>query len=193
MILAAAERRLLAGGPDALRLKPIAAEAGVSHPLILHHFRSREGLIAALVERALAGFGREMATALATPAGTTIFDGIESFWRVFGEGRYAQLLAWLALSGRAPAERGDMQPFAEMLHAARVRSDVAAGRPPAALNSTRFAIVLMTVALFGDALVGRYVRRRLGLRADAATDRRFRVWLANLIEHGRGGVPQRWT
>jgi AcrR family transcriptional regulator len=192
-ILAAADQRLRTGGPEALRLQQIAADAGVSHPLILHHFRSREGLIEALVERALKGFGSELVRSLATPAGTTIRDGIETVWRIVGEERYAQLFAWLALSGRTPVGRADMREFADALHAARERSDRARGRPAAPLDDTRFAMALMATALFGDALLGRVVRRRLGLPADAATDRRFRVWLANLLEHGRAGVPRRWT
>ena len=192
-ILAAAERRLLAGGPDALRLKQIAEEAGTSHPLILHHFRSREGLIEALVERALARFGREFLGVMATAEGVTLLEGIEGFWRIVGSGRYAHLLAWLVLSGHAPVGRADLKGFSEALHAARARTDAARGRPPATLDDTRFAIALMTVALFGDALVGRAVRRRLGLPGNVATDRRFRVWLANLLEHARDGVTKRWT
>jgi AcrR family transcriptional regulator len=192
-ILAAAERRLLAGGPDALRLKQIAAEAGVSHPLILHHFRSREGLIEALVDRALARSGREFLGVLATPEGATILEGIESAWRILDRGRYARVLAWLVLSGHAPLRGVDMKGFAEALHGARARTDAARGRPSSTLDDTRFAIALMTVALFGDALVGRAVRRRLGLPGNAAGDRDFRVSLANLLEHARDGITKRWT
>ncbi len=57
-ILDAAERRLIDGGPDAVRLEKIAADAGVSHPAILHHFGSREGLVEAIVLNGLKGFRR---------------------------------------------------------------------------------------------------------------------------------------
>src|SRR5262245_55541348 len=192
-ILAAAERLLRTGGPETVRLKRIAAEAGISHPLILHHFRSREGMIEALVDRALKTFGSELVRGLAAPAGTNFLDGIETIWRIVGEERYAHVFAWLALSGRTPALRGDMAHLAQALHGARERSDLAQGRRTGSLDETRFAMVLMSVALVGDALVGRVVRRRLGLRGDAATDRRFRLWLANLLEYGRTGVRERWT
>src|SRR5215475_9913245 len=49
VILNAAHRRLIDGGPEAIRLEKIAADAGVSHPAILHHFGSREGLVEAMV------------------------------------------------------------------------------------------------------------------------------------------------
>src|SRR5262245_30830908 len=53
-ILAAAERRLSEVGPEGLRLTELAAELGVSHPAILHHFGSREELVAAVVAGAIA-------------------------------------------------------------------------------------------------------------------------------------------
>ena len=51
LIMAAAERHLAAHGPDGIRLKDLASELGISHPAILHHFGSREGLIRALVKK----------------------------------------------------------------------------------------------------------------------------------------------
>ena len=39
---------MAASGPAGLRLEAVAKAAGVSHPTILHHFGSREGLIHAL-------------------------------------------------------------------------------------------------------------------------------------------------
>ena len=52
-ILDAAERRLAAAGPAALRLQEVAADVGISHPAVLHHFGSREALVQAVVERAM--------------------------------------------------------------------------------------------------------------------------------------------
>ncbi|WP_335986991.1 helix-turn-helix domain-containing protein, partial [Spongiibacter tropicus] len=53
VILDAAEERLANGGPEALRLQDIAADVGISHPAILHHFESRDGLVLALSLRTL--------------------------------------------------------------------------------------------------------------------------------------------
>ena len=53
LILDAAEASMKAGGPAALRLQDVARAAGVSHPTILHHFGSREGLVRALNLRSL--------------------------------------------------------------------------------------------------------------------------------------------
>src|SRR5205809_814516 len=45
LILETAQALIARAGPEALRLQEIAAAAGISHPLILHHFGSREGLV----------------------------------------------------------------------------------------------------------------------------------------------------
>src|SRR5580700_10941169 len=52
-ILDAAERLLVVAGPAGIRLQEVARDVGVSHPTVLHHFGSREGLIEAVVVRAL--------------------------------------------------------------------------------------------------------------------------------------------
>src|SRR5580704_8287440 len=44
LILDAAQAAIARTGPEGLRLQDIAAAAGISHPLILHHFGSRGGL-----------------------------------------------------------------------------------------------------------------------------------------------------
>src|ERR1700734_2003894 len=63
-ILDAAERLLVAGGPAGLRLQEIAADVGVSHPTVLHHFGSREGLMEAVVARALDSLHADLLTAM---------------------------------------------------------------------------------------------------------------------------------
>lgn len=59
-ILNAAEARLLAGGPAALVLDAVAADAGISKGGLLYQFPSKEALVAALLERMLQSFDREL-------------------------------------------------------------------------------------------------------------------------------------
>src|SRR6187455_592631 len=59
-ILDAAEKRLRERGPDAIRLQEIAGDVGISHPAVLHHFGSREGLVAAVTERVMGKLEREL-------------------------------------------------------------------------------------------------------------------------------------
>ena len=69
-ILDAAERLILAEGVPGLTIAAAAAEAGLSKGGLLHHFGSKEALLAALMDR-LAGFVRDAfeATVAATPEG----------------------------------------------------------------------------------------------------------------------------
>ena len=48
MILDAAEKRLREFGPAGIKLQELAADVGVSHPAILHHFGSRDDLVEAV-------------------------------------------------------------------------------------------------------------------------------------------------
>lgn len=50
-ILAAAERLLVSGGPQTLRLADVAKEAGVANATVLHHFGTIDGVQAALMDR----------------------------------------------------------------------------------------------------------------------------------------------
>ena len=59
-ILNAAEARLLAHGPSGLVLDAIAADAGISKGGLLHHFRTKEALVAGLCDRMLARFDEEL-------------------------------------------------------------------------------------------------------------------------------------
>src|SRR5271168_4494690 len=52
LILETAQALIASTGPEGLRLQDIAAAAGISHPLILHHFGSRAGLVRALTREA---------------------------------------------------------------------------------------------------------------------------------------------
>ena len=68
-ILNAAEQRVLAGGPGALVLEAVAADAGVSKGGLLYHFRNKEALVDGLCERMLDGFDRQLAALRAADEG----------------------------------------------------------------------------------------------------------------------------
>ncbi|HYW57508.1 MAG TPA: TetR/AcrR family transcriptional regulator [Polaromonas sp.] len=67
-LLDAAEQLLPARGAEALTLREVAREAGVSHGAPYHHFGSREALLAAIAERGFEGLTAAMSSASgATP------------------------------------------------------------------------------------------------------------------------------
>jgi AcrR family transcriptional regulator len=193
-ILEAAERRLREAGPAAIRLQDVAAEVGVSHPAVLHHFGSREGLVRAVVTRAIAKLQEDLARALAgqlekgRPDGAALFERV--FEVLFEEG-HARVLAWLLLSGEDPfadeATRAGWERIAEVTHAMRVAGTK--GRRKPSYEDTRFTIVLSALALFGQAIAGRSTFAAAGFEPTRAVERRFREWLAALLaRHLKGAA-----
>ena len=71
LLLDAAERLLVEGGPDAVRLDAVAAAAGVSKGGLLHHFRSRQSLIGGVLQRQVEAFERQLPPRGAPPGAFT--------------------------------------------------------------------------------------------------------------------------
>jgi len=183
-ILAAAERHLIEGGPAALRLADLATEVGVSHPAILHHFGSREGLVKAVVARAVRSLQAELLAALGTgpPAGAGLLDRVHEVLATRG---HARLMAWLLLAGYEPFDTDEMRTqwraIIDATHATRTR--VAKGAAPP-LEDTAFMNVLSALAMFGLAIAGPETFQLAGLGRGARVEARFRAWLAQLLaEH----------
>jgi AcrR family transcriptional regulator len=194
-ILDAAEARVASGGPASVRLQDIAADIGVSHPAILHHFGSREDLLRAVMERALAALRADLlATLTATgEAHIDVAEQIEHVFDVLGGHGQARLMAWFALAGEAPPRsRGEefdffIRELATLVHRRRVARYAERRRRPPAAEDTLFTILLATLALLGDGLLGESARASSGLD-DPAAGRRFRKWFAQLlVAHLDGG------
>src|ERR1700746_2028338 len=92
LILETAQALIARTGPEGLRLQDIAAEAGISHPLILHHFKNRAGLVRALTREAAAEFKDRLVAAMAQPQSSTE-ELIDRVFDAFAGG-VAQPLAW---------------------------------------------------------------------------------------------------
>lgn len=205
LILDAAEKRLAAVGPAGLRLQDVATDAGISHPLVLHHFGSREGLVAAVIARAVEALQRDLIEAMTREAanndGGPPPDGSLLFERVFETLRdkgHARLMAWLLLSGYDPldakAARDGWAAIAAATHQARIERFAPKDANPS-YEDTLFTIVLSALTLFAQAIAGASTFRAAGLGHDADAERRFRAWLAALLarhmEQGDVLPPQR--
>ena len=184
LILDVAERRLAEVGPGGLRLQDLAAEAGVSHPTILHHFGSRDGLVEAVVRR---GVGALHASILASmqrfdPQKDGPDELVDRVFEVFGAHGHARMLAWLGLSGRtAPDDDTELRDIAEACHA--VRRTLWAEEPP--LEDTIFSMLLTGLVAIGDGVCGDMMRASAKL--DPGATKRFHRWVARLLDaHLRG-------
>lgn len=187
-ILDVAERQLVAAGPDALRLQVVAAEVGVSHPTVLHHFGSREALVHAVVTRAFAALQADVVSAISRmppdgerlAAELDVASLIERVAAALGPRGHGRALAWLALSGRLPdADELGIREAAEASHALR-RARRGADTPP--FEDTQFTLLLSFYALFAQSIAGPAISRSAGIKQGASSEARFRRWLARLIK-----------
>lgn len=168
---------MTAAGPAGLRLQDVARAAGVSHPTILHHFGSREGLVRALNQRSLEALRNNVISRLdsAQPGD----ENIKQTFAAYRDG-VAQRLLWLIQSA-APETPGGLKFFdeiADALHALRVKFAQPGTVPDIA--DSRAVVHLTTIAAFGDAVIGARLRRGSGERETASRDR-FETWFAELI------------
>jgi AcrR family transcriptional regulator len=183
-ILDAAEKRLAASGPAAIRLQEVAADVGVAHPTVLHHFVNREALVEAVVRRALDALHADLLAAVqSSPESTdqvrTLLDAVFDTLATRGHGR---TFLWLALSGYAPAEDLRVQSVAEAVHAIRCEKRKGKGKRKPPFEDTYFTVLLPALAMLSMS-VG--VKGSAGPSGDDPLGpRRFRRWLAELIhEH----------
>ena len=197
-ILDAAGRQLTKEGPDGLRLQAIAADLGISHSSILHHFGSRDGLLDQLSIDAFQNLERDLKQSFELPpAGdpaTALFDQIA---QVLGARGHARLLAWQLLSGRGPTEpdsgaglgetdeheaTGFLDRLSHTVQALRAEQARDQGRPAPELDETRKLLVWTACTVFGEALAGDLIMHSAGLGRDADARKRFRDWLAKAME-----------
>lgn len=190
-ILDVAERQLARRGPDGLRLQEVAAELDISHPAILHHFGSREGLIHAVVARSVERLEQEILQRIAEGARSEerATGTLERVFEVLGDRGHARTLAWLYLArGDAegdPLGYGDqLERISTALHRLRTQGCGDGDVPP--YEETLFTVTLAGMALFGQAVAGRAIENSAGVDR-----KRFLRWLTRvLLDHLDGpGQP----
>jgi AcrR family transcriptional regulator len=178
-ILDAAEARMAQTGPAGIRLQDVAADLGISHPVILHHFGSREGLIRALTNRAMVELKDKLMLALHAAEVKTENILAEVFNAFRG---LAQRLAWLAVAGTGEDHaRQDMVTLEIVRTVHEMR--MAAAPPGVAIDEddTKSIVYLVTATAFGDAIFGAQLRKRAGLPEGAAASSAFQLWFAELL------------
>ena len=196
LILDAAEKRLREGGPEAIRLQDIARDVGISHPAILHHFASRDGLTRALERRAMARLEDELVASLSSrPAvGGTAVEVIERAFATLGDAGHARMLAWRVLqlphSDNPDVEQKLLRALADVVHARRAALAEAEGRAQPSAADTEFVVRLAAAAMLGDGIFAPFLDASFGREIDPARQRQFREWFARLlVAHMGVGSP----
>lgn len=209
-ILDAAERRLVEAGPAGIRLQDVAADVGVSHPTVLHHFGNREALVNAVIARSFTAIRSELVAAiLGSTGGAEQLRGIlDRVFHALSAGGHGRVLLWLALEGH-PIGAADVRltDVVDAAHALRMkkrgdggdnvdgrgggRGDGEGGRGGAKMPSredTAHTVVLGALALVSAAVLGPTLMEDAGLSGGEEAGARFRAWLAKvLVAHLESG------
>ena len=179
MILEAAEANMGAGGPAGLRLQEVAKAAGVSHPTILHHFGSREGLIQALNLKTIDHL-KSVLLGVMSAGPSSSRDPITSTFAAYRDG-LAQRMVWL-MQSQAPMGVVGLPAFDELveaLHAMRLR--MAGLNQDFDIADTRAIVHLTTIAAFGDAILGKRLRRAESPNDEIAQRAWFEDWFGEVL------------
>ena len=183
-ILNAAQHLLSLGGPDAIRLQDIARDVGISHPTILHHFGSREGLIEALDARALKALTSDVARILQSNEEPQAGELVERVAETMDQQGLARLIAlWAMRETDGPTYPEGTDPallVAEVSELIRSRLDATEGVEPDRLEAISFRVRLAVFAMFGQALIGDAMSPVTGDERKAERYR-FRQWFSELM------------
>jgi AcrR family transcriptional regulator len=140
-VLAAAEGIFAARGFDGSSLAMVAEASGLSVGLILHHFKSKEGLYRELLARIASRYRATLSEAMgAVPkedfeiASRRILESVFRFWR--DDSVYRRISLWTYLEGReglAEAESATSSGLAAMVRGLQGTGKADAGFEPYAL------------------------------------------------------------
>lgn len=200
LILDAAERVFSECGPDAAGLKVVAAEAGVTHGLVTHYFRTYEALVEATMERATTRARERIIESLASMQQPSPSVLLKSFFEIVEKEELGRLFAWLMLRGSTK----NIDFFARRVQGPRKVADVIERRirdadpPPERFDRDEldYLIVLSIAAGLGLGAGSGLLWEGLGREADTAQKHAFRDWLAELIDNrlrdvfGLAGAPR---
>jgi AcrR family transcriptional regulator len=191
LILEAAEKRLAAGGPDAVRVQHVAADLGISDAAIYHHFTNRDGLLDALARFGARNLKQAMDDVLARFDGDREdIDAIASLaLETFERRGYARLILWLSMAG-IPADRGSgmFDSLGEAFERRLLAASPKGTSKAVAAREARSLAVLLVMVVSAEPLHGSLSRRSLGLAGNRAGALEFRRWftgtLQSLLEKG---------
>jgi AcrR family transcriptional regulator len=182
VVLDAAERRLREHGLGGLAIADVAADAGMSHATLLHHFGSSDGMRAALVERMATNLLGEITELMRRDDVDRHGDAFYvHLFAALSSGGHAKLIGWQSLtSTSAPAMGPDTRAlFRQVLDGLRVRL-MSNGRSAAdAEREARFVVLLVVSSALGFGIGRKPLLDDVGLTG--TTEPEFARWLSRVV------------
>lgn len=188
LILEAAGRLFEERGPDAVGLKDVAAEAGVSHALVTHYFGTYEGLVEAVMEAHTNAIRADLLARMATAKGEGPEVWMDLAFESMSKASRGRMMAWAILSGRT--ERSDF--FAHRVKGMAIVADAleswARGRGfEINREELEITLILAVTTSMGYAVGRTVLWGALGKEPSAERDQRVRERLASALLGGLWG------
>lgn len=186
MILEATQRLLAQHGPDAIGLKEVAREAGVSHALVSHYFGTYDALVEAALQQHMQTTRAEM---LQRIVGAGMAGGpaewIDMCFEQLAHPLSGRLVAWAILSGRMDSEdffprRDQGMRFVADAIEARVQAQL--GKDAPSRDDIEQTMLIVFSAALGYSVSRGVLWDSLSRKPTAERDRAFREKLTALVE-----------
>lgn len=181
LILAAAVRLFEQRGPDAVGLKDVAREAGVSHALVTHYFGTYEGLVETVMEAQTEAMRAELLARVATARDEGPAAWIETAFQTVSPAQ-GRLLAWAIMTGRT--QRSDF--FARRVKGMAIVADALEHWARAQglevdRDEVEVSLLLSTATLMGYAVGRSVLWAALGREVTPERDRAVRERFASML------------
>jgi AcrR family transcriptional regulator len=157
LILDVAAERLREHGLEGLNITGVAAEAGISHATLIHHFGSVGGMRDELADKMTLALVRDLVEALDAQVPPETLIG--NLFDALAAGGHAKLLAWRAIEGSD--KPNDMNAVSELFsRLLRTTREVLGVDTDA---QVRQVVYLVAVAAIGHGLAGDVLAGLLGM------------------------------
>lgn len=158
--LRSARAILLRKGPDAVTLQNVAADIGMSHSNLLHHFGTAGELQSAL----MAMMVRDLMEALDDAVEHLKSDAaaprslVDMVFDAFDKGGAGRLAAWMALTGTTQHLEPVASAIDSLVKAIEDKFALEGGDPHVGVTS---AVLFLGLMAFGDAVIGEQLKEML--------------------------------
>lgn len=159
-----------------MTLSAVAADIGVTHANLIHHFGSAAGLQSALMGSMVADLNLALSTAvvrLRTDDGAPL-ELVNAVFDAFIEGGAGRLAAWIAMSG----DMSHLEPVREAVQDLVRAISEKMGESGQAREKIGSAVLFIALTAFGESLIGEPLRDMLDQPQNAT-----RRVVANLLPY----------
>ena len=165
----AARRLLLSQGPNAITLKSVAKELGMTHTNLIHHFGSASDLQSALMREMMSDLTKTLEDGVARfrESGGDVREFVDIVFDVFGKGGAGRLAAWMLVSGNAELFKPLRDVVRTYLEHIEQGSHVDPSRVTEMHRRFTDATLFVVITAFGDAIMGDVMHDLVGREREA--------------------------